>query len=92
MVEVRPTILNFSEPMKTLEELIINGKLKHDGNPVMEWMISNVVCHRDQKDNIYPRKEFPQNKIDGPVAAIMALSRAMVFEGGYDSIYNYGEL
>ena len=92
MVEVRPTILNFSEPMKTLEELVINGKLKHDGNPVMEWMISNVVCHRDQKDNIYPRKEFPQNKIDGPVAAIMALSRAMVFEGGYDSIYNYGEL
>jgi len=93
MVEIRPTILNFSEPMKTLEELIINGNLKHDGNPAMEWMISNVVCKRDAKDNIYPNKEFPENKIDGPVAAIMALSRAIVAESNFhDSIYNYGEL
>jgi phage terminase large subunit-like protein len=47
--------------------------LKHDGNPAMTWMISNVVCHRDAKDNIYPRKEQPGNKIDGAVAAISAL-------------------
>lgn len=93
MVEIRPTILNFSEPMKTLEELIINGRLKHDASPAMEWMISNVVCKRDAKDNIYPNKEFPENKIDGPVAAIMALSRAIVAEcNTFDSIYNYGEL
>jgi phage terminase large subunit-like protein len=36
-----------------------------------------VVCHRDAKDNIYPRKERPENKIDGAVALIMALGRAM---------------
>ena len=40
-------------------------------------MVSNVVCHRDVKDNIYPRKERNENKIDGPVAAIMALNRAV---------------
>jgi len=40
-------------------------------------MISNVVCHRDAKDNIYPRKEHEDNKIDGPVAAIAALGRAL---------------
>ncbi|KXW57496.1 phage terminase [Ferrovum myxofaciens] len=40
-------------------------------------MISNVVCHRDQKDNIYPRKEREENKIDGVVALIMALGRQM---------------
>ena len=43
----------------------------------MTWMISNVVCHRDAKDNIYPRKEFEQNKIDIVVACLMALNRAM---------------
>ena len=53
MVEVRPTVLNFSEPMKQLEALVLQGKLKHDGNPVLTWMISNVVAQLDAKDNIY---------------------------------------
>jgi phage terminase large subunit-like protein len=39
-------------------------------------MISNVVCHHDARDNIYPRKERPENKIDGAIALIMALGRA----------------
>ena len=38
---------------------------------------SNVVAHLDAKDNIYPRKERPENKIDGIVALIMGISRAM---------------
>jgi len=75
MVEYRQLIITMSEPMKTLEALVLAGKLTHDDNPVMNWMISNVVCHRDSKDNIYPRKERDENKIDGPIAAIMALGR-----------------
>jgi phage terminase large subunit-like protein len=43
----------------------------------MTWMVSNVVCHVDAKENIYPRKERPENKIDGVVALICALGRAM---------------
>jgi phage terminase large subunit-like protein len=78
MIEVRPTVLNFSEPMKTLEALVLQGKLIHDGDPVLGWMASNVVAHLDAKDNIYPRKERPENKIDGIVALIMALSRAFL--------------
>jgi phage terminase large subunit-like protein len=39
-------------------------------------MVSNVVCHTDAKENIYPRKERPENKIDGVIAAITALGRA----------------
>jgi phage terminase large subunit-like protein len=74
---MRPTVLNFSEPMKQLEALVLQGKLRHDANPAMDWMMSNVVCHRDAKDNIYPRKERNEAKIDGPVAAIMGLGRAM---------------
>lgn len=77
MVEMRPTVLNFSEPMKNLEALILQKRIHHNGDPVLGWMMSNVVCHRDAKDNIYPRKERPENKIDGAVATIMALGRAM---------------
>lgn len=81
MVEYRQTVQNMSEPMKQLEALVLQGKLVHDGNPMMTWMMSCVVCHRDAKDNIYPRKERDSNKIDGPVAAIMALGRAMAQTG-----------
>lgn len=75
-VEMRPTVLNFSEPMKELDKLIAEKRLRHDGNPVLRWMIGNVVAVRDHKDNVYPRKEREENKIDGAVAAIMALARA----------------
>jgi phage terminase large subunit-like protein len=42
---------------------------------VLAWMIGNVVFHRDAKDNIYPLKQQPENKIDGAIALIMALAR-----------------
>ena len=77
MVELRATVMNYSEPMKTLEATVLDNTLKHDANPAMEWMISNVVCHRDAKDNIYPRKEHEDSKIDGPVAAIVAFAMAL---------------
>jgi len=78
MVELRQTVQYLSEPMKELEALALSGRLHHTGCPVLEWMVANVVCHRDAKDNIYPRKERYENKIDGVVAAIMALARCMV--------------
>ena len=65
---------------------MLSGKLHHDGDPVLAWMASNVVAHLDVKENIYPRKEMPQNKIDGIVALIMALNRALVNDGG--SVYD----
>lgn len=74
MLEVRQTVLSLSEPMKELEARVLSGRLKHDGNPALTWMISNVVAHLDVKDNIYPRKQRPQNKIDGAVAVIIALA------------------
>lgn len=81
MIEVRPTVLNFSEPMKQLEALVLQGKWAFDGDPVLTWMVSNVVCHRDAKDNIYPRKERPENKIDGVIAVLMALNRLLLDNG-----------
>lgn len=85
MLEMRPTVLNFSEPMKWLEALVLQKRFHHDGDPVLGWMVSNVVCHRDAKDNIYPRKEREENKIDGVVALIMCLNRAMI--GHTESVY-----
>ena len=78
MVEYRQTVQNMSEPMKMFEALVLQGKITHNANPMMTWMVSNVVCHRDVKDNIYPRKERDENKIDGPVAAIMGLGRLLL--------------
>jgi len=77
MIEVRPTVAAFSAPMKELDALVRMGRLHHNGNPCLEWQVSNVVCHTDAKDNIYPRKEKPEFKIDAVVAAIMSMSRAM---------------
>lgn len=87
VVDVRQTVQALSAPMKELESLVLSGKLHHDGDPVLGWMASNVVAHLDVKENIYPRKERPENKIDGIVALIMALSRALVGQPG-DSIYS----
>jgi len=92
MVEMRPTVLNFSEPMKELERLVLSGRLKHNGCPVLTWMVSNTVCHLDAKDNIYPRKEFPENKIDGVVALIMAVGRWMATDYNAASVYEDSEL
>lgn len=75
VVEMRPTVLNFSEPMKSLDALIRAGKIKHDGDPVQTWMISNVVAKEDAKENVYPRKERAENKIDGVISLLMALGR-----------------
>ena len=77
MVEIRPTVLNFSEPMKQVTELVLQKQLHHNGDPVLAWMIGNVVCHRDHKDNIYPNKQRPELKIDGAIALIMALARML---------------
>lgn len=81
MIEVRATVLNFSDPMKEFDAAVRSGRFHHAGNPAMEWMVSNVVCHYDKKDNIYPNKERPENKIDGPVSVIMALNRARLDSG-----------
>lgn len=77
MVEVRQTVQNISEPMKEVEALTLQRKLAHGDCPILTWMASNVVAKLDVKDNIYPNKERPENKIDGIVGLIMALSRAM---------------
>jgi phage terminase large subunit-like protein len=75
MVEFPAQVRTFSEPMKEFEALVRQGLIFHNNNPAFNWMISNLVVKEDRKGNIFPRKEREENKIDGPVAAIMALAR-----------------
>ncbi len=70
----------FSDPMYELEGAIYSGRFHYDGNAVLTWMFSNVVSKEDANDNIYPRKQKPENKIDGVIALIMAIGRFMAAE------------
>ena len=87
MIEYGATVKNFSEPMKQLEALILKKDIQFDMDPVLLWMFGNVTARLDLKDNIFPNKERPENKIDGVVALIMALARTMPTEEGnpYDT-------
>jgi len=87
-VELGQTVKNLSLPMKEFESAIKAGRVHHDGNPMLTWMMSNVVAKLDAKDNIYPRKEKPEQKIDGPVAAIMGLARAISGEESATSFWD----
>lgn len=87
VIDVRPSALNFSEPMKWLEAYVAEGRFHFNGDPVLTWMVSNVVVKPDFKDNIFPRKERDANKIDGVIALLMAINRIMVGDDG-SSVYD----
>lgn len=76
MVKFAATAQFLSQPMKDAAIYMANGRIRHDGNPVMHWMMSNIVGRPVGLDKVYPSKEFAANKIDGPVTMLMALSRA----------------
>lgn len=80
MVELYQNLKNLSEPMKTLQALMYSGRLHVLNNPVLHWNAANVVAHVDAKENIYPRKEKPEDKIDGIVALIMAFNQAIFLD------------
>jgi phage terminase large subunit-like protein len=81
VVEYRNTVLTMSEPMKELDALIRSGRIIHNGDPVLAWAIANTTGKIDKKDNVFPNKESPANKIDPVVSALMAIGRAMARTG-----------
>jgi phage terminase large subunit-like protein len=81
LVEITQRALFFTPPLLQVENLVLEKKLRHDGNPVMAWMVSNLVVKVSKFNELrHPTKERPENKIDGPVAMLMALGRAMAVE------------
>ena len=82
MVEMPQTSARFTLPIVEIENLVLTQDLHHDANPMVAWMVSNVVMRESKFSGLrHPTKEKPENKIDAPVAMIMAMSRALSDDG-----------
>ncbi len=68
---------DMSPPTKELMKLTLEQKLAHGGHPVLRWMMDNIYIRTDPAGNIKADKEKSTEKIDGAVATIMALDRAI---------------
>ncbi|WP_256310490.1 terminase large subunit [Tissierella carlieri] len=79
---------DMSPPTKELMKLTLEKKIAHGGNPVLRWMMDNIYVKTDPAGNIKPDKEKSTEKIDGAVATIMALDRAIRNEGNGGSVYD----
>jgi phage terminase large subunit-like protein len=65
-------------------KLVLEEKIAHGGHPVLRWMMDNIFIRTDPAGNIKPDKEKSTEKIDGAVATIMALDRAI--RSGNDTV------
>ena len=101
MVEIAQLPRNLSEPMKELEAAVYDGRFHHNGDPVLTWAVSNVICHRDRNDNLFPNKERYENKIDPVTALLTGLNRVMAHDANsgagsgisvFDSCQKCGEM
>jgi phage terminase large subunit-like protein len=77
---------DMSPPTKEFMRLTLEENLAHGGHPVLRWMVDNIFVRTDPAGNVKPDKEKSTEKIDGAVATIMALDRAIRNQGG-ESVY-----
>lgn len=68
---------DMSPPTKELMKLVLEQKIAHGGHPVLRWNMDNIYIRTDPAGNIKTDKEKSTEKIDGAVATIMALDRAI---------------
>lgn len=80
--------VSLTAPSKKLEELVLAGDLAHGGNPVLHWMAGNTVVDTDSAENIKPCKKKSIERIDGIMALVMALGRAITIPEEAPSIYD----
>ena len=79
---------DMSPPTKELMRLVLEHRLCHGGHPVLRWNMDNAFVRTDPAGNLKLDKEKSTEKVDGAVALVMALDRAMKNQGG-DSVYNH---
>ena len=72
--EMRQGFASLSSPTKQFERLILSKRVRHDGNPIMKWMVGNAIVETDAAGNIKLSKRKSQKKIDGVAAAINAIA------------------
>jgi len=78
VMEMRQGFASLSGPSKELLRLVLAGDLAHGGHAVLRWMADNVTVRQDPAGNVKPDKAKSTNRIDGIVASIMAIGRAML--------------
>jgi phage terminase large subunit-like protein len=83
---------DMSPASNELMRLVLSGNFAHNGNPVLRWMMDNIFVRKDPAGNIKPDKEKSTEKIDGVIATIMALDRAVKHTGVAESIYDERDL
>lgn len=74
--------LSMSDPTKTLLDMVRGKKIRHGGNPILRWMMDCVTVATDPAGNVKPVKPDVlkgAKRIDGVVALIMGLARAMLY-------------
>ncbi len=86
-VPVRQGFLTLSEPTKAFERLLLGGKLRHGGHPVLRWAVGNVSVRTDPAGNIKPDKERSPERIDPFAAAVNAMARVIVQPDDGPSVY-----
>ena len=87
MVQFKQGMHSFSPPTKDLMRFTLSGELAHAGHPVLRWCMDNIHIVTDNNENIRPDKKISTERIDGAVATIMALSRA-VYQENTTSVYD----
>lgn len=97
MVKMRQGFVSMSAPTKALLHLLLSGtakapKYRHAANPVMRWMVDNLAVQHDPAGNVKPDRARAADKIDGVVAAVMALDRAINAEPPQHSAYDDNDL
>ncbi len=68
---------NFTVPLDDLQSALADGRFHFDGNPITQWCFANTAGRTARKGLMAPTKQFPHQKIDGAIAAIMGMSRAV---------------
>ena len=71
------TTRHFNEPIGELRQAIIEGRVRHDGNPLLRWAVGNAVLVTDRQDRVMYAKDQCQEKIDPAVAATMSFARCI---------------
>jgi phage terminase large subunit-like protein len=73
----RQGFVSMDTPTKEFERLIVGKELRHEGNPVMRWNMGNIEIRTDPAGNIKIDKGKSRNRVDGPVAGVMAIGEYM---------------
>jgi phage terminase large subunit-like protein len=79
LTEFSQKATDWTPPMDELESAVGDGCFHYNGDPILAWAVSNVVCHRDRNDQLFPVKESLDLKIDPAQALFMSVARVMNF-------------